>query len=127
VNGRAMAVTATGAIVLVALGVAVRPALPGSQRPQHGAVASPPVVSPVLVESATRAAVMATACASRAATRTGCGRLTVTDTNAYYVNASTVTVLVVGAVHETGSTTPVALRVEMHRNGSAWSTAVSTP
>ena len=126
-TGRTIAVTAAGAVAVAVVGALVRPALPGSQSPQHGAVASTPVVSPALVDAATHAAVTATACASRTATRTGCGRLTVTDTNSYYANASAVTVLVVGALHESGSTAPIALRVEMHLSGSAWTTTVSSP
>lgn len=126
-TGRTIAVTATGAVAVAAAGALVRPALPGSQSQEHGAVVSTPVVSPVLVDAAARAAVTATACTSRTAARTGCGRLTVTDTNSYYVNAFAVTVLVVGALHESGSTTPIALRVEMHRSASAWTTTVTTP
>lgn len=126
-TGRRMAVTVTVAAAVIALGTALRPALPGRAAPQHDNVMPTTTVAPTMVTAATRAAVTAVACPPRITHRPGCGRLTVTDTNAYAVNASAVTVLIVGALHERGTATPVALRVEMHRHGSAWSTAVSVP
>lgn len=122
-----MAVTATVAAAVIALGTALRPALPGRASPQHDNVMATTPVAPTMVAAATRAAVTALACPPQTTIRPGCGRLTVTDTDAYAVNASVATVLIVGTLHERGSVTPVALRVEMHRRGSAWSTAVSVP
>jgi hypothetical protein len=122
-----MAVTATGAAAVIALGAALRPALPGRASPQHNNVTRTTTVAPTLVAAATHAAVTALACPPPTTTRANCGQLTVTDANGYAVNASVATVLIVGTLHEQVTTTPVALRVEMHRHGSAWSTAVSVP
>lgn len=125
--------TVVGAVLVAAVGVLARPFLPGAAQPRSGptsATAAPPVPS-ALIEVATRAATAAVACDAPTPSPSpihNCGRLVVSQTEAFRVDASHVTVEIVGQIDDAETDpAPVAVRVELTPVGARWTATVTAP